>query len=361
MEAHRKTVAFARRNWKHLVAGHLLAAVLVVGTLAALGVFAASKWATVKVGGSRGGEVTLTVPVAAVKQTAGLDDHAGARDETPPHAPAAFLNAAQEQQDSLAATDQLPIVTPDAAPEQRGCRTELVQDFSTRRGVRPRIFVLHYTVSPNRLGWSDVNAVVGEFNTWAFQASSNYVIDGEGNCAYIVRESDKAWTQAAYNPLAISVEVINSGREARYIAPVGLAKLALVANDALCRWEIPVQGGATSGGTVTRPGIVDHASLGVVGGGHHDITPYSVPQVIVAVKAARAKYGCGQPPKPTAVPLVAPAVLRAKTGEWNWIAWKFGQAAWKGYPKAAPSVRPHVAATVPALWWRDAAKHRTTN
>jgi N-acetyl-anhydromuramyl-L-alanine amidase AmpD len=64
--------------------------------------------------------------------------------------------------------------------------------------------VLHYTVSPNRVGWSDVNAVVAEFANPAFQASSNYVIDGEGHCAYIVRESDKAWTQAAANPFAIS-------------------------------------------------------------------------------------------------------------------------------------------------------------
>lgn len=352
------------KRW-HIHVG--LGVLVIVGLLVALGVFStpqARKWVELRVGGPHGTHVvTINVPVVAVKQTAGLDDHAGARDETPPHAPPAFLNAAQEQQDSLAATDQLPIVTPDAAPEQRGCRTELVQNFSTRRGVRPRVFVLHYTVSPNRAGWSDVNAVVSEFDTWAFQASSNYVIDGEGNCAYIVRESDKAWTQAAYNPLAISVEVINSGHESRYIDPAGLARLALVASDALCRWEIPVQQGATSGGTVTKPGIVDHASLGVVGGGHHDITPYSVPQVIAAVKAARAKYGCGQPAKPKPVPkpvLVSPAVLRAKTGEWSWIAWRFGQAAWRGYPKASPSVRPHVIRSVPAAWWRDAAKHGGT-
>jgi hypothetical protein len=357
-----RAAAWGRRYWPHGLFGILLT----LAVLVALGVFSsphARKWVELKVGGPHGTHVvTIKVPAAAVKQTEGLDGHEGARDETPPHAPAAALNAAQQQQDALAATDQLPIVTPDAAPEQRGCRTELVQNFSTRRGVRPRAFALHYTVSPNIPGWADVNSVVHEFDTWAFQASSNYVIDGEGHCAYIVRESDKAWTQAAYNPLMMSVEVINSGHEPVYAAPPGLAKIGLVLSDALCRWEIPVQLGAVSGGVVTRPGILDHAALGIMGGGHHDITPYSVPQVIAAVKAARAKYGCGHAPKPKPVPkpkpkLTAPAVLRAKSGEWSWIAWRFGQAAWRGYAHADLEVRPRVAAAVPAGWWRDAAKH----
>jgi len=205
-----------------------------------------------------------------------------------------------------------------------------------------------------------VNSVVALFNTWAFQASSNYVIDSEGNCAYIVREVDKAWTQAALNPDAVSVEVINTGHEPVYAAAVGLEKIGLIVSDATCRWKIPVQQGATSGGLVTRSGIVDHSSLGVAGGGHHDITPYAVPQVIAAVKAARAKYGCGSKPKPVPKPkqnLPAPTVLKAKTGEWSWIGWRFGQAAWKGYGKSNPTVRPSVSRTVPRGWWADAARH----
>ena len=70
-------------------------------------------------------------------------------------------------------------------------------------------------------------------------------------------------------------------------------------------------------------------------------------------------YGAGigkyVPPKPAT--LTKADKLRAKTGEWSWIAWRFGQAAWKGYPKAAPSVRPNVPKTIPAAWWSDAAKH----
>jgi hypothetical protein len=288
--------AHLRRWW---LAHAAVIGALVLSLLTMLGTFAsqaAQQWVNVKVGGPHGTPVqTIEVPVAAVNASrAGLDDHEGSRDETPAGAPHAAIEAAREQQDALAANDQLPIVTPLAAPEQRGCVTRLVQNYSTRRGVRPRIFVLHYTVSPNRPGWSDVNGIVSLFDRPAFAASSNYVIDAEGHCAYIVRESDKAWTQAALNPVSISVEAINTGHETSYLGMAGLSKLALVVSDALKRWEIPVQLGEVRGGVVVRPGIVDHGMLGVVGGGHHDIAPYSVRQVIAAVERVRA----AETPKP---------------------------------------------------------------
>ena len=358
MHAHRKAGAFARAHRKHLIVGHAIAVLVALIVAFLAGAFATSKWVTLKVEGAHGGKVTISVPVAAVKQAerSNVGGHEGARDETPAGAPASVIRAARKQQAVFARTDRLPRSFPLAAPVQRGCRTELVQDYSSRHGVKPRIFVLHYTVSPNVPGWADVNAVVHEFNTWAFQASSNYVIDGEAHCAYIVREVDKAWTQAALNPDAISVEVINTGHEPVYAAAAGLAKIALVVSDATCRWKIPIQQGLVAGGVVKRPGIVDHSSLGVAGGGHHDITPYSVHQVIAAVHTARAKYGCGGPPKPVAKPTAA-AVLRARTGYWSWLSWRLGQQAWKPYGKTNPHVRPHVPAWVPANWWRQAAIH----
>lgn len=266
----------------------VLAAIAIIGTLTGPH---GKRFVTVHVGGPHGTPAkTITVPAAAVEQAkkSEVADHQGAKDETPAGAPRSVIEAAREQQDKLAASDQLPIVAPDAAPQQRGCVTRLVGNYSTRRGVRPRIFVLHYTVSSNRPGWSDVNAVVSLFDTPAFAASSNYVMDGEGNCSYIVRESDKAWTQAAMNPVAISVEVINTGHESVYIAPAGLKKLAMVISDSLKRWQIPLQLGAVSGGVVTRAGVVDHGMLGVAGGGHHDISPFSVTKVINAVRQFRA-------------------------------------------------------------------------
>lgn len=234
-------------------------------------------------------EGVVAAPAAAVKQAASteLGDHEDARNETPPGVPADELEAGREQQDRLAANDQLPAVTPDAAPSQRGCTTALVRNYSTRRGVKPRLWVIHYTVSPNRPGIGDVNAVVNLFNTPSFAASSNYVIDREGNCKYIVRESDKAWTQAAANPFAISVEIINSGREGSLISGAGLRKLGQVISDSAKRWDIPLRVGAVNGCSVARSGIVTHEMLGTCGGGHVDVSPYPLAPVIAAAKAAR--------------------------------------------------------------------------
>jgi hypothetical protein len=343
------------RNWKLILGGHGLTGALVALLLWLFGVFSANP-GLLKVlldGPKPGQTITITVPQAAVDQASSVFGEQKMRGEAPAGMTPAQLDKVEAQQDALAASDQLPIVTPDAAPEQRGCKTELVQDYSSRRGVRPRIFVMHYTVSPNRPGWSDVDSIVSLFNTPAFQASSNYVIDAEGHCAYIVRESDKAWTQAALNPVSISIEQINTGHEATYAGTAGLAKDAMVVSDALKRWEIPVQLGKVVNGVVVTPGIVDHGMLGVAGGGHHDISPYSVEQVIAAVKAFRAKEAA-KAPKPTLTPA---AQLRAKTGYWPWLNWRLGSGLWKGYGRADPKVRPRVPTKIPAAWWRQAAAH----
>lgn len=239
---------------------------------------------------ANGADATITVPAAAITQAEGSDvaHHDGLKSEDPAGLTQAQANALQDAQDQAARNDQLPIVTPDAAPSQRGCRSQFISSYSSRRGVAPRLFVLHYTVSPNRLGWSDVDSIVALFARSSFQASSNYVLDGEGHCAYIVRESDKAWTQAAANPFSISVEVINTGSEPQYIAPAGLKRLAVIIHDAAARWDIPIRQGAVAGCVPTRAGIVTHQMLGLCGGGHHDISPYALGAVIAAARAVGA-------------------------------------------------------------------------
>lgn len=322
----------------------------------AVGAFTGAHYATFKVGGPHGTPVqTIKVPVSAVNAAAkGLGDHRDARDETPPVAPRSVVENAQAQDKRLAAHDKLPRSFPDAAPSERGCVTRLVQDYSSRNGVAPHAFILHYTVSPNRSGWSDVNAVVGLFDTWAYQASSNYVIDGEGHCAYIVRETDKAWTQAAANPFSISVEVIATGNEAQYIAPAGLHRLAVVISDALYRWHIPLQLGAFSNGVLARPGILDHRMLGPAGGGHFDIDRIvggqfndasgvaRVRQVIAAVRAYRASLHPKLPRWYVTAGKLAPM--------WAWFAWRDHSHPVKLRPKQIP-------ARVPAGWWPRYALH----
>ena len=230
---------------------------------------------------------TVTVPKAAVQQvtatTAG--DHSGLRDETPPIAEQLApgqLTAAQQAVAQIKAT-QPPLPTAGATAGIIGCRTEFVQNQSSRNGVRPQLQVLHYTVSPNRPGWSDVEAVVHLFNTRSAQVSSNFVIDGEGNCAYIVPIENKAWAQAAANPYSVSYEIINSGKEPVYIAPAGLAKLRSVMAQVSKRTGIPMRAGVVKNCVPVTSGIVQHFDFGYCGGGHFDITPFHEDAIIKAL------------------------------------------------------------------------------
>jgi len=337
-----RVLTHARTYWKH----YSSVAVLVAVALSLLLIGGSTAYNAYKVRGVRGTVTLPTPPPKVAAQTAAaLDTHKNARDETPAGAPASVLRAIATQDASLAKRDQLPRHFPDAAPQQRGCITRLVVNFSSRNGVAPHAWILHYTVSSNVSGWADNNSVVGVFNTPSYQASSNYVYDAEGHCYYIVREVDKAWTQAAANPYSISVEVIDTGHERVYLPAPALRKLAMIISDSAYRWHIPIQLGAvSSNGTLTRYGILDHGMLGVAGGGHHDIAPIvgngfdyaagvaRTRQVISAVKAYRASL---VPKKPTRAVLRATArkavlALRASGETWTQIK---ATAVWRLYVK----------------------------
>lgn len=243
------------------------------------------------------GHDTVAAPgpeAQVVKQVDATIEDENLRDD-----PAVSTPIAERQQDEI--KDQT--TGSDAVPEQRtlasfsqpGCSTRAVSNFSARSGLRPGLIVLHYTVSPNRPGTSDVASIVVYFDNPRAQASSNYVIDNEGNCAYIVSELNKAWTQGNMNPAsACSFEVINTGSEATYIGPPngpGLRKLGRVVSDCAKRWGIPLRIGATNGCSVTLTGLVDHDSL-ACGNFHTDIRPYSVSQVLAAAIAYRRSQEC---------------------------------------------------------------------
>lgn len=92
------------------------------------------------------------------------------------------------------------------------CREDYSGQVWSSRGVRPTEFVLHYTVSANRPGWSDVLAIENYFSSTRV-ASSHFIVDFEGHCLKMVPLSRKAWTQGNANPWATSVEIIATGRE----------------------------------------------------------------------------------------------------------------------------------------------------
>jgi hypothetical protein len=241
------------------------------------------------------GRPTLQVGVpAAVVAVAAPTLEDSLKDETPPEAEQVVpgqLTAAQEAAARIRAT-QPPLPTAGASAGFQGCVTRFVGNQSSRRGVRPQLQVLHYTVSPNVIGWADVNAVVGLFSRFSSQASSNFVIDGEGHCAYIVPIEAKAWTQAAGNPFSVSYEIINSGRESEYLATAGYARLRDVMNQVALRTGIPMRRGAVVGCVPTRTGIVQHKDFGICGGGHVDISPFNADQVIKILSTVPCGTSC---------------------------------------------------------------------
>lgn len=209
---------------------------------------------------------------------------------TDPEARAEAIDRSQDQaQATTSGSDDISDPQTSATPTQRGCRTRFVQNRSSRNGARPALLVMHYTVSPNRPGRGDVDGITAYFNNPRAQASSNYIVDEEGHCNYVVSEQAKAWTQGFFNPWSISWEVINTGRENDYIGPAngaGLRKLGVLVSDSARRWGIPLRRARVVGCRVVVSGIIDHDTL-PCGNFHTDIKPYSLSQVLAAAQRAR--------------------------------------------------------------------------
>jgi hypothetical protein len=165
---------------------------------------------------------------------------------------------------------------PASVPSVAGCSTSFIShNFSSRGGIRPRLLVLHYTVSPNRDGWGDIDLIRGLFNRDSFDASSTFLIDFEGHCRYIVNEAAKPWTQTFYNPWSISVEIIATGKEPKsaWLASRGLVKTAQVLAGAARRWGIPIRWVDPGAACVAPPaGVTDHNALDCQNS-HTDVRP----------------------------------------------------------------------------------------
>lgn len=233
------------------------------------------------------GEAAKAIPGVSVDSA----DHTAAKDETPAGVPAPVLDEnARKLKQNQRTTGALP--TAGASAGFQGCRTSFVRNQSGRRGVRPTVQVLHYTVSPNRPGWSDVNGITAFFNRSSSQASSHFVIDAEGNCAYIVPIEANAWTQAGGNPWSVAYEIIATGKEKNYLEPAGYAKLRRVMGQVSRRIGSPLRAGKINGCSPSRTGIVQHRDGGTCWGGHHDIGPFGFSAVLSHVTVAGCDKKC---------------------------------------------------------------------
>jgi N-acetyl-anhydromuramyl-L-alanine amidase AmpD len=267
MQAHRKAVAFARTHKKHLIVGHLGAAVLALAIAFLVGVFATAAFYTTVYGtklSPRGVQIYKHLATTdAFEAKAGGGLYAGGVKLTP--AKVAHLRAS-----AAAAAKQLhPHVQ--ATPEPKVLVQPLPRNFSARpTGVHYLLLVAHDTESPNAPGIADLEAIKAWFSNPNAQASANYVDDAQGNTLEMVNPATlKAWHVAYFNPWAIGVEQVGYASQTRWPLLQVEATARIFAHDATL-YGIPIQRGRVSGCSIVKPGIVFHADLGLCGGGHHD-------------------------------------------------------------------------------------------
>jgi hypothetical protein len=159
----------------------------------------------------------------------------------------------------------------------------IVGNQSSREGSKPQLIVLHTTFDPrsgsrpvvrDEPGIKDLKHLGAWFDDPKTEASSHVANDAEGNDARYVRDRRKAWTQAAFNSVSLSIEQIGSAGFDRRTWMV--KRQPQLENTARWiahwhrRWDIPIRRAEVSGSTVTRSGVATHDQLGSAGGGHHD-------------------------------------------------------------------------------------------
>jgi N-acetyl-anhydromuramyl-L-alanine amidase AmpD len=165
----------------------------------------------------------------------------------------------------------------------------LTPNKSSRKGAHPTLIVIHATVSHNRPGLSDLEAIGAWFMNPQNQVSSHVCTDNEGQSARYVYSQDKAWHCAGYNRMSIGIEQILPGRDGLEITQELYQETARW----VARWSkmysIPIRKGAVADGRVTRPGVVRHSDLGVLGGNHSDPGPYDMNAMMKYAQFYRTK------------------------------------------------------------------------
>jgi hypothetical protein len=178
---------------------------------------------------------------------------------------------------------------PLASPEWPGCKTRFTPVNFSSRTAPIRGFALHFTASPNRPGWADMNGLAAFSSSRSAGVSWHFLVDREGHCYYMVPVSKKAWTIGNLNSQTINVETIGTGREPGYGGTAGFRKVAAIVRRAASIYHFPVRLGAVSGCNITRPGVITHWMGGACAGGHVDVRPYDIAGIVRQMAATGAK------------------------------------------------------------------------
>jgi hypothetical protein len=163
---------------------------------------------------------------------------------------------------------------------------------SDRHGAVLQLIVLHDTEGGNIPHSSrDLEGLGDFFDRIATQASSTVAVDEDGNSARYVSDERKAWAQAFFNPISLSIEQIGFATD-DWRSPKKEAQLQEVARW-IALWNkrhgIPIRRAwVAKDGRVRRSGVTQHRRLGSLGGGHHDVAAtYPMARVLRYARAHR--------------------------------------------------------------------------
>ena len=145
------------------------------------------------------------------------------------------------------------------------------QAFSQRHaGAKVSMVVVHRWGVSNWAG-ERIDGVVNYFKNPANEVSSHLIYAGEegpdaGRCVQMVRLADKAWTEAAFNSVGVSVE--SSDRIWLGHDVAGLHRLARIVGWLLKHHGLPCRDLETPHSVLYGRGFTRHGALGQNGGGH---------------------------------------------------------------------------------------------
>lgn len=159
---------------------------------------------------------------------------------------------------------------------------------SSRFGAKPTLIVIHATVSHNKPGLTDLEAIGSFFSHSATQASSHVCTDNDGHSARYVKDVLKAWHCAAYNRMSLGIEQILPADGSELTADLYRETARWVARWSKI-WGIPIQKAAVSDGRITKRGVIRHSELGSLGGGHSDPGPYDFDHMLNLARYYRPK------------------------------------------------------------------------
>lgn len=149
---------------------------------------------------------------------------------------------------------------------------DLTKAKSSRKGAVPALIVIHTTqgIMDLRARSEFWDSTVGTGRDSSSHVGVGHVSkrQGESSARYVV-DDDKAWTQAFFNPVALSIE-IEGFSEAKSWDDGTVREVARWVAHWSIHTGIPIRFGIVVGSAVVRSGVLGHRRLGILGGGHSD-------------------------------------------------------------------------------------------